>query len=182
MNPGIIANILIIVMELVALYLSPRGRGVMVLIFYTQISNLLTTASSILFIALGERAALLRYVSTCMLTMTFFVTLFILVPMGGGFKKLMLERNGLFHHTLCPVLSVLSYILWEPHSRAWYVPVAITLVYGLVMVYLNYVRAIDGPYPFFRVHCQSRTATVLWIVALLIVVTVISVAILLIAG
>ena len=48
--------------------------------------------------------------------MTFLITAFVLVPMGGGLKKLMFSGNGLYHHTLCPVLSVLSYLLWEPHA------------------------------------------------------------------
>ena len=54
------------------------------------------------------------------------------------------------------------------------VPVIVTLVYGLVMLYLNGIRKVDGPYPFFRVHYQSAMATVLWMVALMAVMTGIS--------
>ena len=92
----------------------------------------------------------------------------------GNEAKLMLGKTGLFHHTLCPILSFVSYVFWEPHSRAWYVPALITLIYGLIMVYLNAVKKIDGPYPFFRVHNQSKLATVIWIAALLLAVAVFS--------
>ena len=109
--------------------------------------------------------------------MTFAVTLFILVPFGGGFQKLMLSGNGLYHHTLCPVLSVISYVLWEVHSAAWMIPVAITFVYGIIMLFMNYKGWFDGPYPFFRVKYQSKMATVLWVAALTGMITVITLAV-----
>ena len=78
---------------------------------------------------------------------------------------------------LCPVLSVISYVLWERHSAVWQVPVAITFVYGIVMMYMNYRECFDGPYPFFRVNHQSRLATVLWMAGLTGMITVIALVI-----
>ena len=72
------------------------------------------------------------------------------------------------------VLSVISYVLWEGHSALWQIPVAITFVYGIVMMYMNYREYFDGPYPFFRVKHQSRAATVLWMAALTGMITVIA--------
>ncbi len=117
-----------------------------------------------------------------MLTMTFLITLCVLVPMGGGFKTLMLSGNGLYHHTLCPIISVLTYILWEPHSNLWLLPVAVTTIYGLVMLYLNWKQVFDGPYPFFRVHNQSLTATVLWMLGLIAFMGSISLAMIYFTG
>ena len=158
------ANILIIILELLGFRVSIGERKWKIFAYYTQISNLITLVSSVVYAITGG-AAWLRYTSACMLTMTFVVTLFILVPFGGGFRRLMLSGNGLYHHTLCPVLSVISYVL---------VPVAITFVYGIVMMYMNYRECFDGPYPFFRVNHQSRLATVLWIAALTGMITVIA--------
>ena len=45
---------------------------------------------------------------------------------------------------------------------------------GLIMLYLNGIRKVDGPYPFFRVHNQSVLATVLWMIVLTAVITAIS--------
>ena len=78
---------------------------------------------------------------------------------------------------VCPVLSVISYVLWEGHSAVWQVPVAITFVYGIVMMYMNYRECFDGPYPFFRVNHQSRMATVLWMAGLTWMITVIALVI-----
>ncbi len=176
------ANILIILLEILGLRISITDRHWKIFAYYTQISNLITLLSSLAFLAFGENAAWLRYLSTCMLTMTFLITLCVLVPMGGGFKALMLSGNGLYHHTLCPIISVLSYVLWEPHSSFWLLPVIVTTVYGLVMLYMNWKLAFDGPYPFFRVHNQSPAATVLWMLGLIAFITVLSLAIIAVTG
>ena len=183
MNPAaIIANICIIVLELIGLSKSIPGRRIKVFAFYTQISNIITLISSILFLVTVGRAAPIRYLSTCMLVMTFLITLCVLVPMGGGFRNLMLSGNGLYHHTLCPIISVLSYMLWEPHSGSIFLPMIVTTVYGLIMLLLNGLRKFDGPYPFFRVHNQSKAATVLWTAALICLIGIISAGVKFIAG
>ena len=179
---GIIANILIIIMEIIAFRISFKRIRWEMFIYYTELSNLITLISSAAYLLTGEKAAPLRYLSACGLTMTFLVTLCILVPMGGGFRKLMLEENGLYHHTLVPVLSVLSYVLWEDHSTLWLLPVVLTIVYGLTMMYLNVIGKMDGPYPFLRVRHQSRRATILWFFALIGVITAISFGVIWIAG
>ncbi len=170
------ANCLVIVLELIGLYISISERHWTIFAYYTQISNLITLVSSVCLLALGSGAFTggLRYLSTCMLTMTFLITLFVLVPMGGGFRKLMLSGNGLYHHTLCPLISAASYILWEEHNSVILLPVIITLVYGVTMLVMNYRYLFDGPYPFFRVHNQSRTATVMWTAVLIIIIAAIS--------
>ena len=173
------ANIIIIILEAIGFRLSyQRGRW-KIIFFYTQISNMISLLSSVLFLLAGDNAAWLRYTANCMLTMTFFVSLCILVPMGAGFQKMMLTNSGLFHHTLCPILSLVSYILWEKHASVWFVPVALTFVYGMTMLYLNWREKVDGPYPFFRIRQQSRLATILWMAALTCVIALISASIIL---
>ena len=88
------ANILIIILELLGFRVSIGDRKWKIFAYYTQISNLITLVSSVVYVITGG-AAWLRYTSACMLTMTFAVTLFILVPFGGGFRRLMLSGNGL---------------------------------------------------------------------------------------
>lgn len=169
-----LANVAVIFLEILGLRISISSRGWQIFAYYTQTSNLITLASSVAFLLVGASAAPLRHLSSCMLAMTFLVTLFILVPMGGGFKNLMLLGNGLYHHTLCPIVSIASYVLWEPHGGSWLLPAAVTTVYGLTMLYLNWKRSFDGPYPFFRVHEQSVAASIGWTLALIALITVIS--------
>ncbi len=168
----------LLLLETRGLYLSISRRKWEILIYYTQLSNLAATASALFLVILGHRPwiAALRYLSTCMLVLTFFVTLFVLIPMGGSPKKLLFSGNGPYHHLLCPVLGTISYIGFEGHcdSRMVLLPVIVTLVYGLIMLALNALRKVDGPYPFFRVHHQPVWMTVLWMVILLLVTAGIS--------
>ena len=176
MKITILLNILVVFLELAGLKISITDRKWHIFAFYTQISNILACLSSLAFVLNSEAGwvTVFRFTSSCMLTMTFLVTAFVLVPMGGGLNRLMFSGNGLYHHTLCPAISVLCYIFLEPHIRSavWIaLPAAITLVYGLIMLAMNAKRKFDGPYPFFKVYQQTKTATVLWMVALMAVVS-----------
>ena len=177
---SIAANIAVIILEIIGLSISVSKRKAEVFVYYTQLSNMETLLSSVVFLFAGGTAfsATLRYLSSCMLTLTFIVTLFVLVPqMESGFYKLMLSGNGLYHHTLCPVISIASYMLWESHAGAVLLPVALTFIYGIMMLVLNYLKKYDGPYPFFRVHNQSATATVIWMCVLTGAIALISFAV-----
>ena len=169
---GMMLNIIVLILETIGLSISIRKRRFKVFFYYTQLSNIVTFFASLLYILSPQSpaSAAMRYLSTVMLTMTFLITLFVLVPMGGGFRKLMLEDNGLYHHTLCPLISVFSYIVCELHSGMWILPVAVTFIYGIIMLFLNVMKAVDGPYPFFRVYNQSVIASVLWTTALVVII------------
>jgi hypothetical protein len=172
-------NIAVIILEIIGLRISISERKWKIFAYYTQISNIITLVSSVFFVVSqsSDVTITLRYLSSCMLTMTFLITLFVLVPMGGGFRKLMLSGNGLYHHTLCPMLSVTSYIIWEQHSSLWILPTVLTFIYGIVMLIMNGKGLFDGPYPFFRVRNQSKLATVIWILVLIGIIAAISIGI-----
>jgi len=174
-----VANVIVIILEIIGISISVRERKTEVFVYYTQLSNMVTLLSSAVFLAAGGSvlSATLRYLSSCMLILTFFVTVFVLVPqLENGFHRLMLSGNGIYHHTLCPVISVASHVLWEPHASVWLLPTVLTFVYGIVMLILNYLKKYDGPYPFFRVHDQSRLATVIWMSVLTLFIALISFA------
>ena len=167
-------NLLIILLELVGLYQVRDRLNWKIFAFYTQLSNLIAFISSIWFVCSG-RAVPARYLSTCMLTMTLCVTVFVLIPMGGKAQKLLFSGNGLYHHTLCPLISLLSYAFFEEHVQGsiWLLfPASVTLVYGLIMLWLNARRIVEGPYPFFKVYRQTPQATFLWMLALTALVSV----------
>jgi hypothetical protein len=92
--------LIILLLEIRGLSLSITDRKWMILIFYTQLSNLVTTVSALLLLIIGQPyfVTALRYLSTCMLVMTFLVTACVLIPMGGNPKKLLWSGNGLYHH------------------------------------------------------------------------------------
>ena len=178
--------LVILALEVRGLSLSLGDRRWKVFAFYTQLSNLLTALSALLVLAFGDTALTvpLRYLSSCMLVMTFFVTVCVLIPMGGDPKKLLFTGAGLYVHLLVPLLSVGTDLLAEVSVRggAWVLlPTLATFLYGMVMLWLNYTGRFDGPYPFFRVRQQSALATVLWMAALTAAVALLSLLVL-IAG
>lgn len=176
---ALFANIIVIILELIGLSISVGNRKWKVFVFYTQISNILAFISSVCFV-LAQNSAFsitLRYISTVMLIVTFIVTTCVLIPMGGDAHELMFAGNGLYHHTLVPIISVFSYIFLEPHIQnkilVW-IPLIISMIYGFTMLYMNYSYKYDGPYPFFRVHKQGMTASVLWTGGLMVFIFLLS--------
>ena len=174
-------------MEVRGLYIRLPGHSVKELLpYYTQLSNLAAAVSSVLLVIAGQTSpvAAFRYLSVCMLMMTVFVTTCVLIPMGMPPKEMLLKGNCLYHHTLCPAVSLISYLFFERHAGrpAIILPVLVTLVYGIIMLLLNAKGTVDGPYPFFRVKKQSKKATVLWFLALSAVIAAISAAVSLAAG
>ena len=119
----------------------------------------------------------MRYLACCMLTMTSLVTVFILTPATGDVRGMLFSGSQLYHHTLCPILSVLSFILLEKRATARgdiLIPVTVTILYGIIMICLNGAGLYDGPYPFFQVHRIGIPATILWVIVLMVVIALIS--------
>ncbi len=184
-------NIILIIMEIIGLWLvvelyrsynlHPLGW----LIYYTQLSNIFSMFGALLVALFTARDLLkntdntptwvriVKFSSACCLTETFLVTVFVLSPMGmmGGFLPLMFEGPNLFHHTLCPIVSLLSLCLLEKgdkitfkHSVYAIIP---TLVYGVIAVILNLVKVWHGPYPFLYVYEQPFYMSIIWAVVVL---------------
>ncbi len=162
--------LLVLLLEARGFSISFARREWKMLIYYTQLSNLAAACASALLVVRGQAQWItaLRYISTAMLVMTFFVTVFVLIPMGGDPIILLFSGSGLYHHVLCPVISTFSYIFLENHAglECLWLPVALTLSYGLLMLWLNWTGRADGPYPFFRVRHQAPLATAVWMAVL----------------
>ena len=110
MSPAVDMSLLVLALEARGLHLSVSGRGWKIFAFYTQLSNLMTAFSSVMLLLFrqGTWLTCLRYLSVCMMVMTFFVTACVLIPMGGDPKKLLWSGSGVYHHVLCPLLTALS--------------------------------------------------------------------------
>ena len=142
--------------------------------YYTQWSNYLLFLITIVHLicllrnkmpAWAERG---HYYATCLTTVTFLVTVCILIPWYGHPEFFLLQTNGLFHHLLCPVLAVASLpFLRRMEKKDSKIALIPTLLYGIVMYTLNYLRVMDGPYPFLKVHEQAWYMSVLWFLVLL---------------
>ena len=170
--------LIVLLLECRALYISFYARKWLILLFYTQISSIIAALSAFFLLLLGQPqwVTVRRYLSTCMLVFTFLVTVFVLVPLERNPRRLLWSGTGLYQHVLCPILSTVSYVLAENHAGSnWiWLPVALTLVYGLALVSLVGLRLVEPPYPFLRVHEQPPLNTVLWILLLLAVIGALS--------
>ena len=180
---AIVLNIIIIILEVIAFIKGFPERGWSAVIFYTVLSNLAAALSSVVLLIFGPGSftAAFRYLASCIMAMTFLVTTCILIPLGGSPKMLLLSGTGPYHHILCPVLCVVSYLAFETHSRLWAVPVIFTFAYGMIMLYLNHKKVVDGPYPFFKVNEQGARKTIVWMAGLICLITAISLAVMFIA-
>jgi len=178
-----VSAIIIIILEICGFSFSIRNRGIKIVAYYTQISNFITLLSAIIMLNYLSNGIIptwvkqMRFLSSCLLLITALVTVFILVPMGAPPRYVLFSGNGLFHHTLVPIISILSYLYLEPHVKskdAIYDPLVITIIYAAVMVPMNILRKFDGPYPFLKVHKQSILASILWFVVMFTIVTTLS--------
>ncbi len=175
-----VLNLLIVILEVIGFSKSFKWHGFKKnFIYYTQISNLVTLVSSLLLVLFGTTTSVevLRFLSVCMMIMTLLVTACILVPMSGKVREFLFSGSGLFQHLLIPIISTLTYMLLEKRaSIKWiWLPLSVTLFYGLIMLYLNHTKRIEGPYPFFMIRSMGKKLTTIWMVCLMVVMGLISV-------
>lgn len=123
--------------------------------FFTIDSNILVGISSLLMIIYENKLLkskidkipnniyILKQIGTSAVTLTFLTTLLFLTPQYGFYS--MYSNNNLFFHLIVPILSIISYILFEKHSNrkkyALYgiIPMAIYSVYYIanILIHLN---------------------------------------------
>ncbi len=172
---ALLLNIILAALEVTGLYISCRTSQKSIFLFYTQDSNILALLGCLPLITswlAGKQAPKwaqrLRYISVCCVTVTFLVVLFVLVPMEGegGARRMFLDGAMLYMHLLCPLLALANFIFFEdtPALRKGDIVRAIvpTVVYALVMIVLNLLRIVDGPYPFLRIYEQPLIVSLGW--------------------
>ena len=164
---ALIVNIIILVLELIAFGKSLFTEHSIAVEYYTNDSNIIALISSLLFIIFyskdKEFVKDIRFVSTSCLTVTFLVVIFVLCPMYNfNYKLLMFTDNFLIFHTIVPILSIFSYITLEDRSSKNYLCLVFTIIYSIVLVTLNILNLVKGPYPFLMVTTQNPLMTLLW--------------------
>ncbi len=171
---SIILNILIIIIELIALKISYAYDNRIMIEYYTIDSNILALLSSIIYLIYvfskskkSNVTRILKYISTICLLITFLVVIFVLLPMFNFNFKMLLISGAMFpHHVLCPILSFITFVWFDDlgkfNKKDYYYPVIATLIYAFVLIILNLLTIVDGPYPFLRVYDQSILSSIIW--------------------
>jgi len=119
---------------------------------------------------LKREVVVARYVSVFVLFVTFCVTTFILVWFTDP-MELLFSRCNFIHHLLMPVLSFVSYMVFEDHiceKRKMLAAILPNVLYGITMIVLNVAGIVDGPYPFFMVQHFGIGRVIAYFFALLI--------------
>ena len=164
---ALIINIIILILEVITFSYTYITNHSIAIEYYTIDSNLLALLTSLLFIIFYKQdnniIKDLRFITTTALTLTFLVVIFILCPMYNfNYKGLMLENNFLVFHTLVPILSIISYLLFETKSNKNYLGFVFTIIYSIILIILNVLNIIVGPYPFLEVKNQGIIMSMFW--------------------
>lgn len=165
---AIIFNFIIVLLEVVGLVLSIFRHGINVFLYYTENSNYLALIVSIIFCIIATMSLIkktqlpkwlinLKYLTTVCLTITFLVVILILVPLRPSMTNyLLVESSSLIHHIICPLISLISFVLLEScltlNKKDILWGIVPTVIYGVVMIILNILKLVVGPYPFLYVY------------------------------
>ena len=150
-----------------------------VLRYYHHYSNLFILVSSVILVfsiidelrgrtkksSYGVR--LFRFMAVTSELLTAAVVVFIRIPINNftDVGELLFDRTNFLELILCPVLSFLSFRLFNEYfdfsKREALLSSIPTALYSVVMVLLNYFNIIRGPYIFLLVHNQPVWVSVL---------------------
>ena len=171
----LIINILIALLELIGFVIIYKKYKLGLFIYYTECSNFLLLISSCMIIfglinklqgnkiKIKKKSIKLFNVFRFTACLSVFVTLLVVLTILGptyptGYHGILLSGSMLYHHTLCPILAIISFTFFEKYDfntkdviRSLY----FTITYAIVLISLNILDVVDGPYPFLRVQNQS---------------------------
>lgn len=182
---SIIINLSIVIMEIIAMVLSFRKNNISMITFYTEDSNLFTmVVCAIMAIAtiismkkqidIPKWVQTLKYMATCCLTLTIIVVVVVLAPMIGenGYKFMLLKGSMLYHHLICPILAIISFAIFDDIDIINYKQTILAMIptclYAIIIITLNILKIITGPYPFLKVYEQPVYISIIWFIVILI--------------
>ena len=124
-NINIFINLLIVILEIIGFILVFNELGINSFEYYTEDSNLLLLISSAIFlICLFANKELpswfksLRFAAIVSTTLTLIIVLTVLSwTTDLGLHHLLFNGSMLYHHTLCPVLAILSFVFIEKYDN-----------------------------------------------------------------
>lgn len=176
-NLSIVFSFIIIILEIIGLIVCYNSFGRIDLVYYTIDSNIFLLISTILYLLtiknVPRTVQLLKYSSTLSVFITFLVVVFVLYPMYDfNFQFMFLDGPNLYMHVLCPLLALISFIFFDVNEiensfknnlRSLY----FTILYAIILISLNFLNIVSGPYPFLKVNEQPPLMTVFWIVLIM---------------
>ena len=176
---SLILNLLIIIFEIIGFIITITNNGRIAIEYYTEDSNILALITSsifLIYLLLNKKIPyylrLLKYISTICLTVTFLVVILILAPMYNfNYGYLLFSNELLYHHLLCPLLCIISFIFFDKVETYKIfdnvIATSVTIFYGIILITLNILKILEGPYPFLKVYNQPIYISIFWIILIL---------------
>lgn len=171
---SIMFNIFIIIFEILGIVVYMLNSSYFDFAYYTHDSNILALLSSSIYLIfvlkkkeIPKWVSILRYASVLSLALTFLVVIFVLLPMYDfNYKFILLEGAMPYFHIICPILTFISFIIFEEHNindnldvlRALYFSIA----YSVIIILLNIIDMVEGPYPFLMIKKNSIVTSIIW--------------------
>lgn len=175
---SIVFNAIIIAFELVGFLSSLIFNGRIMPEFYTEDSNILALICSTIFLfyllnrkKIPDWLRMFKYLTVVCLMITLFVVIFVLIPMGDfNFKLYMYDGTLLYHHTICPIMSVITFLFFDNlksyNFKDCIIALGFTFLYSFITIVFNLVGILEGPYPFLMVRSQSLLMSLIWLILL----------------
>jgi hypothetical protein len=179
---AIVANIVLVAIEILGIRMSLLEDGVIELQYYTEIANIFSLIAAIVYVVsliiaifkekeIPKLVSLLKYMSVISLVLTLIIVLVVLAPFyNNAFNALLFSGSYLFYHTLAPIVALISFMFIEDHNikgvKDSLIGTSITILYAIVMIILNVTRTIVGPYPFLLVYKNTFGMSVAWFIGI----------------
>ena len=164
------SNILLIVLAGLGLYFSIVNKNAF--LYYSDNVGMFALSSSIIYviIVLAKKepnflCLALRYVSTACLVLTLVGTFYVATTTGENYLDSFIKGSHLFNNLLCPIVSFVSFTLFEGDRRLnkkktiWYALIP-TVIYGIIMLVCNVSNTFTGPYSFMMINDNPVYVTV----------------------
>ena len=169
-----ILNVILFIFGVVGLVITLRSMAIEEMFtYYTQDSNIFSMCISGIYLFYRKKDIPkwlkgIRYAATVSLMLTFIVVVLVLGPMYGPewYPWLFFHGANIFYHVLCPIISLISFVLFEKGDvlvmKDTVIAFLPTLIYAIVMVILNISKVVHGPYPFLYVYEQPIYMSIVW--------------------
>lgn len=178
MSIAVILNGLIGCLEIWANWYSFHSMGLQAFEMYTIDSNLIAMFFSFAYVIchilkkkIPTWISYGKYLAVLHLTVTFLIVITVLGPTMGGYKRMLLDGNMWVHHFTAPLVLLISYLFLEKdiqQKESFKKEILIpTCIYAIVLILLNLLCVVEGPYPFLHVYEQPWWMSVLWCILIL---------------
>lgn len=172
----IVLHALLVVLECIAIGYLLNLEGLTIFRYYTVDSNVIQLIVSVWYLLCFTRkkeipAALtvLHLVASVCLTITFLIAAFVLMPQST-FAYYFLDNVAPIAHFIGPLLSVVTLMMAREKipRYAVVVPACLSLLYGFIALFLNWIKVLKGPYFFLEIHSTPANVIAMWFVIILL--------------